>query len=69
VRATLAAGEPGPLPAWVANTMHALHSLYVFADRGVKAPEDVNALLSVPHRGAVLDALANTLRETFPYVG
>jgi hypothetical protein len=69
VRAAFAAGEPGPLPAWVSNTSNTLRSLYVFADRGVKAPEDMETLVPLPHRGQILDALAQALRETFPAIG
>lgn len=70
VQAAFAAGEPGPLPPWVSNTSHALRSLYVLADRGVATPgKQPEALLAVPHRGAVLAALARTMRETFPFIG
>jgi Protein of unknown function (DUF2785) len=69
VQAAFAAGEPGPLPAWVTNTTHALRSLYLFVDRGVRAPDGTDAVLTVPHRRALLDALAHTLRLTFPYLG
>lgn len=69
IRRSFADGEPGPVPAWVSNTAHTLRSLYVFVDRGVIAPEDGTSPLAVPHRRAVLDALATTLRTTFPLLG
>jgi len=69
VRAAFAAGTPGPVPAWVSNTVRTLRSIYVFADRGVLAPGDGATLLVMPHRHAVTGALAKALRETFPYLG
>lgn len=69
VERSFAAGEPGPVPAWVSNTARTLRSLYVFVDRGVTTPEDGTTPLAVPHRRAVLDALAATLRATFPLLG
>lgn len=69
VRAAFAAGEPGPLPAWVSNTSHTLQALYVLAARGVKAPSDPGTLVVAPHRDALLEALARTMRETFQFIG
>ncbi len=42
---------------------------YLFAGRGVLAPEDGATLLVMPHRDAVGGAPAQALRETFPYLG
>jgi Protein of unknown function (DUF2785) len=65
VGAALQTGEPGPVRGWATNTLTTLRALYVFADRGVLAPEDRRPLV-VPHRGPVMAAVAGLLRQRFP---
>jgi hypothetical protein len=59
-------GAPGPVPSWAANTLRALGSLYVFADRGVAwydpASGAMGPVVSLPHASTVKDAIADTLR-------
>jgi len=59
-------GEPGPVPAWAANTLRTLGALYVFADRGVTWYDPragaMGDAVALPHAGLVKDAVADVLR-------
>jgi len=66
IKGTIESGEPGPVPAWAANTLRALGSLYVFADRGVTWYDPANGAMGpavlLPHASSVKDGIADTLR-------
>ena len=66
IRDAIERGEPGPVPAWAANTLRTLGSLYVFADRGVTWYEPqagaMGDAVALPHAGLVQDAVADVLR-------
>jgi uncharacterized protein DUF2785 len=67
IATAFAAGEPGPVPAWVANTQRTLNSLYVALDRGVIVHDTVtqerSAPLISPARDAVLGRISDILRD------
>ncbi|MGN6794668.1 MAG: DUF2785 domain-containing protein [Streptosporangiaceae bacterium] len=66
IREAIESGAPGPVPAWAANTLRTLGSLYVFADRGVAWYDPqagaMGPAVALPHAGEVKDAVADTLR-------
>lgn len=63
---TLAAGEPGPVPAQVSNTLRTLRTVYLLVDRGVRlGPEEI---VTVPHRSSLLRALAGALHPATPWM-
>ncbi|MER5757160.1 DUF2785 domain-containing protein [Streptomyces sp. NPDC002088] len=66
---TFRAGEPGPVPAWVSNTVRTLRMLYVLVDRGVRTRNTDEPPRPVTHRVQVLEALADTLTIVAPYMG
>ena len=73
VDAAIRGGEPGPVPAWAANTLRTLSALYLFADRGVRwyDPDrggmgDVHPLR---HGAAVKDRVASVLSLVSPGLG
>ncbi|WP_369029322.1 DUF2785 domain-containing protein [Streptomyces adonidis] len=68
VSAAFRTGEPGPVPPWASNTMRTLRMLYLLTDRGLLAPGGDGPPSTVPHREAVLDALAATLAIVTPYL-
>ena len=71
IGAQFEAGEPGPVPAWAANTVRTLNSLYVVVDRGVSVVGPTGERLpprDAPHRTEIRDALATTLRHQSPYL-
>ena len=67
----LAAGEPGPVPAWGSNAMRTLRMLYVLADRGIRLPdtEADGGITVIPHGVIICGAVADVLRLTWPYLG
>ncbi len=69
----IAGGEPGPVPAWAANSLRTLASLYVLADRGVRwyePAEDAHGpVVALPHADALKDRIAETLRMPWPGLG
>ena len=74
VCATFTAGEPGPVPPPVTNTMRTLRALYLFCDRGFLLPEatkgdTATAVLRVTRPEALKQALAGVLRLAWPYLG
>jgi hypothetical protein len=73
VAAALAAGEPGPVPPFAANTIRTVRAAYVYADRGVRMYDPLTRqplpVLPVPHRAAVLARVAATLGIAEPYLG
>jgi hypothetical protein len=66
VAAAFAAGEPGPVPAWVSNTQRTLNSLYVAVHRGVVvysvASEPSGPQVSAS-RDLILDRISDVLRD------
>ncbi len=63
VQSAFAAARPGPVPAWASNTMRTLRMTYLLVDRGLRLDRSGAAPpLFPPHRGAVLDELADVLR-------
>lgn len=71
VRAAIQAGEPGPVPAWAANTLRTLAALYVVADRGMRWYDPVTgdrSEITMPPP-AVRGAVADVLRLADPYLG
>jgi hypothetical protein len=75
VRAALAAGTPGPVPAWVSNTTRTLAALYVAVHRGVRwydpaTQEPSEITTPEPERAAeILAAVAGCLRVAEHYLG
>lgn len=70
VRNAFATGRPGPVPAWAANTMRTLRMTYLLVDRGLQLDRSAGAPpLRPQHRGAVLDAIAEVLRQITPDLG
>ncbi len=67
----LAAGEPGPVPAWASNAMRTLRMLYVLADRGIRLPGTLadGGITTIPHGVIICEAVADVLRLTWPYLG
>lgn len=68
VEDALSSGRPGPVPAWVSNTLHTLRALYLLVDRGGRLPGDPSIPISVPDRKAVADAIASAVRKVFPFM-
>jgi len=73
VREALAAGTPGPVPAWVSNTTRTLASLYVAVHRGVRwydpATQEPSGATPPSRAREILDAIAETLRVADYYLG
>jgi hypothetical protein len=73
IEEALRAGTPGPIPAWVSNTVRTLGFLHVFADRGVRWYDPQRAAMgdatALPHAGAVKDRLAAVLGVVSPGLG
>ncbi|HEY2792750.1 MAG TPA: DUF2785 domain-containing protein [Micromonosporaceae bacterium] len=67
------AGMAESLPTvWLSNTVRTMNSLYVAVGRGVRmyAPPGVEPPpLVAPHRDAILETVADTLREARRYLG
>jgi Protein of unknown function (DUF2785) len=64
----LAAGEPGPVPAFASNTMRTLRMVYPLADRGVRA-SSAAAAEQLPHRDEVKAVLATSLSAVGWFAG
>jgi hypothetical protein len=62
----IAAGPPGPVPPWAANTLRTLAALYIFADRGVTWHNPATGSHGPPvlpaHATELKDQIAATLR-------
>jgi hypothetical protein len=58
---------PGPVPAPLANTVRALRSLYLMADRGFRPDPDHDGTCIPPHRAEILAALGDALHLAFPH--
>jgi hypothetical protein len=69
VHAALGSAPPGPAPVWISNTLHTLRALYVLVDRGARRPDEQEVSVAIPGRADVADAIAATLRLSFPLVG
>lgn len=69
----IAAGEPGPVPPWAANSLRTLTALYVLADRGVKwfepATGSYSPVARPPHLAELKERIAETLRLPWPGLG
>ncbi|HXS62556.1 MAG TPA: DUF2785 domain-containing protein [Streptosporangiaceae bacterium] len=69
----VAAGEPGPVPPWAANSLRTLAALYVMADRGVSSfdPETNTRgpVVRLPHAAGIKDRLAEALRVPWAGLG
>ena len=63
VRRLFDAGEPGPVPSQVSNTIRTLRCLYVMVDRGVRADD---AVLRPAHHTEILAAVGDALAMVFP---
>ena len=68
IRAAFAAGEPGPVPAWVSNTQRTLNSLFVAISRGVICDEPLTLEPQPRPRGRDLDGLSDILRGPSPWL-
>lgn len=66
LRLAIDAGEPGPSPAWAANTIDTLTCLYVYVHRGVRAYEPATGApfaATVPaSQMQIAEAIADVLR-------
>jgi Protein of unknown function (DUF2785) len=69
VRADFAASKPGPVPPYASNTMRTLRALYILADRGVRPEWNQGEPMTLPHRDAVLQQLADVLALVSPMAG
>jgi hypothetical protein len=69
VRADFEAGEPGPVPPYASNTMRTLRALYILADRGVRPEWNQGQPMTLAHRDAVLQGLAEVLALVSPMAG
>lgn len=69
VEDALSSGGPGPVPAWVSNTLHTLRALYLLVDRGGHSPGDPSTPISVPDRDVVTASIASAVRQVFPFIG
>jgi Protein of unknown function (DUF2785) len=69
IRADFAAGDDGPAPTHASNTMRTLRALYILADRGVRPQWDQGEPMTLPHRDAVLQRLADVLALVSPMAG
>ncbi len=62
----IAGGEPGPVPAWAANSLRTLAATYIFADRGLSWFDlQANAqgpVVALPRAAVIKDRIADTLR-------
>jgi hypothetical protein len=63
-----ATGQPGPVPAYVSNTMRTMRVLYLLADRGVRA-EPGGPAQPLPHRDEVKQRLARSLSAVGWFAG
>jgi Protein of unknown function (DUF2785) len=69
IRADFEAGEPGPVPAHASNTMRTLRALYILADRGVRPQWNQGEPMTLGHRDAVVQRLADVLALVSPMAG
>jgi hypothetical protein len=73
VTCVFAAGQPGPVPPHLTNTMRTLRALYLLCDRGFRFPEATAGepeapVTHVAYPTALKAALADALRLAWPYV-
>jgi hypothetical protein len=68
IAAEFGRGEPGPVPAFAANTMRTLRVLYLLADRGVR-PDWTGAPAQLRHHEVVRQRLADVLALAAPFTG
>lgn len=75
IAADFAAAEPGPVPAYAANTIRTLRMMYFLADRGVRPPgaetdsDGFNPAVAFTHREIVKEHLAQVLAMVAPFAG
>jgi hypothetical protein len=69
VRADFAASQPGAVPPYASNTMRTLRALYILADRGVRPEWNQGEPMTLAHRNAVLQRLADVLALVSPMAG
>lgn len=69
VAAEFAAGEPGPVPAFVSNTMRTLRVLYLLADRGIRLERSEGETLTLRHHEILRERLAEVLALAAPFTG
>jgi len=62
----LSAGEPGPTPPWVSNTLRTLRVIYMIVERGFHKGDTLD-LHQAPHREDITSAIAGVLRLASPY--
>jgi hypothetical protein len=60
------AGEPGPTPPWVSNTLRTLRVIYVIVERGFQQ-RGTSDRYCAPHREEITSALAAVLQLASPY--
>lgn len=58
----------GPVPPFAVNTVHTVTALSLMVDRGCRLP-GAPAVVTVPHRSDVLDALADVYRVAWSLLG
>jgi Protein of unknown function (DUF2785) len=69
IAAEFAAGEPGPVPPFAANTMRTLRALYLLADRGVRPEWNSGTPVPLRHRETLRERLAAVLALVAPFTG
>jgi hypothetical protein len=73
VEEAIRAGTPGPVPAWVSNTLRTLAALHMFADRGVRWYDPQRGVMgevaALPHATAIKNRVAAVLGVVSPGLG
>ncbi|HEV2373261.1 MAG TPA: DUF2785 domain-containing protein [Streptosporangiaceae bacterium] len=69
VQADFEAATPGPVPPHASNTMRTLRALYILADRGVRPAWATGEPMTLRHRDALRQRLADVLALTAPFTG
>ncbi|WP_018351392.1 DUF2785 domain-containing protein [Longispora albida] len=65
----LARAKPGPLPAWVSNTIRTLRVVYLLCDRGIRPQPRGEEVELIPHAALVKDKIAEVLAIPAPFTG
>ncbi|MFF4345336.1 DUF2785 domain-containing protein [Kitasatospora sp. NPDC001540] len=69
VEEAFAAGEPGPVPAEVSNTLRTLRVVHLLALRGVRSRWGAPEVRALPYGAAVAGRIAAVLAVAAPYAG
>ncbi|MFJ1756869.1 DUF2785 domain-containing protein [Kitasatospora sp. NPDC088134] len=69
VAEVFAAGEPGPMPAEISNTLRTLRVVHLLAVRGVRPKWGGDEVRTLPHGAAVGGRIAEVLSTAAPYLG